>query len=144
MRNAYSTTWKSSVQPRKQRKYRHNAPYHVLQHFLSVNLSKDLRKQHGTRSLPCRVGDSVKIMRGSHKGKTGAIERVDRKNNQVYITGVDAIKKDGTKTLVPQTPSKLQLQTLEGKDKRRVPPKESKKAAPKPEHSKTTRKSQKP
>lgn len=142
MKNAYSTTWKSSVQPRRQRKYRHNAPYHVLQHFLSVNLSKTLRKQHGTRSLPCRAGDTVKIMRGSHKGTTGAIERVDRKNNQVYITGVETMKKDGTKTLVPQTPSKLQLQTLEGKDKRRV--QESKKPAPKPEHSKTTRKSQKP
>lgn len=119
MKKKFSSTWKSSKQPRKQRKYRHKAPVHVQQKFMSINLTKDLRKQHIRRSVEARVGDTVKVLRGGFKGKQGAIERINRKDVKVFVTGVESIKKDGSKTLYPLNPSNLQLQSLDVKDKRR-------------------------
>ncbi len=120
MKQAFSTSWNSSVQPRKQRKYRFNAPTHIRQKFMTVNLSKTLRKEHKRRNIEARKGDKVKIMRGSFKGHSGIIERVDRKLVRIYVNGAETTKKDGSKTLVPQSPSKLQLISLDLKDKRRL------------------------
>lgn len=145
MKQAFSPTWNSSKQPRKQRKYRFNAPTHIRQKFITVNLSKTLRKEHGRRNIEARVGDKARIMRGSFKGKSGTIERVDRSRIRIYISGIEQTKKDGSKTLVPQSPSKLQLLSLDTKDKRRitkVAQKETK--AKQGEPSKTTRKQTSP
>src|SRR3989338_176397 len=46
MKNKFSTKWKESKQPRKQRKYRANAPLHLRKKFVNVNLSKELRKKY--------------------------------------------------------------------------------------------------
>ena len=62
MKQKFSTKWKSSKQPRKQRKYLANAPLHLKKKFISVNLSKELRKKHGKRNVSLRKGDIVKIM----------------------------------------------------------------------------------
>ena len=69
MKQKFSIHWKSSKQPRKQRKYAANAPLHLRKKFVSANLSKDLRKKQGKRNIPLRKGDIVKIMRGKFKGK---------------------------------------------------------------------------
>ena len=50
MKRKFSKSWKSSKQPRKQRKYSANAPLHLKRKLLSVNLSKELRKKYGKRS----------------------------------------------------------------------------------------------
>ena len=55
MKKKFSASWKTSTQPRKQRKYRHNAPMHLRQKLVSVHLSKDLRKNYGKRSIPVRI-----------------------------------------------------------------------------------------
>ena len=70
MKKKFSKKWKASGKARKQRKYVANAPLHIKKKFLSANLSKELRKKYG-RSLQIRKGDSVKVMRGKFKGKTG-------------------------------------------------------------------------
>ena len=67
MKTKFAKTWISSTQPRKQRKYRYNAPLSTKRNFLSINLSKELKKKYGTRSIKPRVGDKVKVMRGTHK-----------------------------------------------------------------------------
>ena len=54
MEKAFVTSWKASKQPRKQRKYRYNAPIQTLGKMLSSHLSKELRTKIGKRSMPIR------------------------------------------------------------------------------------------
>ncbi len=119
MKNDYSPSWNASKQPRKQRKYRYNAPAHVRTAFMSAHLNKALREQYKRRSIPLRSGDKVKVLRGNHKGKTGTIDRVDRKLLKVYLAGIEATRKDGSKALYAFAPSNLQVEELK-KDKRRI------------------------
>jgi len=119
MKKDYSKTWKASTQPRKQRKYALNAPLHIRSRFMAAALSKELRKKHNTRSVPVRKGDKVKVVRGQFKGKTGRIERVNIAKTKVYITGIENLKREGSKTLLPIHPSNLCVLELESGDKRR-------------------------
>lgn len=119
MKTKFSKTWKRSKQPRKQRKYRYNAPLHIKTKFMSAHLSKELRQKHKKRSFSVRKGDKVKVMRGQFKKKTGKIERIDVKKSRVYITGIEFIKKDGTKTMYPINPSNLMIIELNLDDKKR-------------------------
>lgn len=109
MKKTFSKKWKASSQTRKQRKYRFNAPLHIKHKFLSANLSKELRKKLGIRNIEVRKGDSVKIMRGEFKKKTGKIASVDIKRTRVAIEGIQRKKKDGTKVNVYFHPSNLQI-----------------------------------
>ncbi len=120
MKKDFSPAWISSKQRRKQRKYRANAPLHLKRKFVSANLAKALREKHHKRSLPLRKGDSVKIMRGAYKGKTGKIVEVDIKRSRVFVSGIDFIKKDGSKVRVPLSPSNLQITSLVLDDDRRL------------------------
>jgi large subunit ribosomal protein L24 len=132
----FTTTWKGSTQPRKQRKYRYNAPLHVRQKFVHVHLSAELRKKYGFRNVQVRSGDKVKVMRGSNKGKEGKVERVSLKYEKVYVTGFENIKKDGSKTMIPFAPSNLMITILTVDDKKRKQKLESKsvKTEPKKEN----------
>ena len=120
MKKKFVLTWKRSKQPRKQRKYRAKAPLHVKRNFMSCHLSKELKKKYGKRAVGIRKGDKVKIMRGQFKRKTGKVERTSLKDSRVYITGIEVIKKDGTKTLFPIHPSNLVITDLYLEDKKRV------------------------
>ena len=87
--------------------------------FVVERLAKDLQKKYKTRSMRLRKGDTVKIMRGDFKKKSGKIERLNIKDEKVYITGIELIKKEGGKVLRPLKPSNLLIQELETSDKRR-------------------------
>jgi len=119
MKTKFSKTWKSSTQPRKQRKYRYNAPINIKRKFLTVNLAKDLRNKHGTRNVQIRKGDKVKILRGTHKSKTGTVEKINLTKLKIYITGIELTKKDGSKTKAPINPTNLQITELKLDDKKR-------------------------
>jgi len=116
----WSKYWKSSKSPRKQRKYRKHAPLHIRHKFLSANLSKELRKKYGKRSLSLRKDDIVKIMRGKFKGKTAKVERVDLKKLKVYLEGINVTTQAGVKRPIPIDPSNLQIIELNLSDKKRV------------------------
>ncbi len=120
MKKIFSKYWKSSKQPRKQRKYLANAPIHLRKKFLSVNLSKDLRKKYSRRAFPLRKNDVVKVMRGKFKGKKGKILSVDTKRKKIVIEGIQRSKRDGTKVAVKFVPSNLQIQELNLEDKKRI------------------------
>ncbi len=120
MKKTFSKNWKKSKQPRKQRKYLAKAPLHIKRKFLSANLSKELRKKYQRRNFPLRKGDTVRIMRGSFKGKSGKIEKVDLKKMKVSIEGIQRTKKDGTKVEVFFNPSNLQIKELNLDDKKRI------------------------
>jgi len=120
MKIKFSKFWKSSTQRRKQRKYRYNAPLHIKGKFISSHLSKELKEKYKKRNTRVKKGDKVKIVRGQFKGKTGKIERINLKKGKVYITGIEVIKKDGTKVIPPITPSNLIIIELNLDDKKRV------------------------
>jgi large subunit ribosomal protein L24 len=63
MKTDFSKSWKSSKQPRKQRKYLYNMDLHNVKKLMSAHLSKELMKKYGKRNIPIRKGDKVKIMR---------------------------------------------------------------------------------
>lgn len=119
MKTKFSKTWISSTQPRKQRKYRYNATLEIKRKFLSINLSKDLRKKYGIRNIKPRTGDKVQITRGTFKSKSGAIEKIDAKNTKIYVAKIELTKKDGSKSKVPIHPSNLQITELNMNDKLR-------------------------
>ncbi len=119
MKSAYSTTWKRSVQPRKQRKYQYNAPKHVKGRMLASPLSKELREKYSIRNARVRTGDKVKIIRGDHKGKEGKVSRVDLERTRVYVEGIERTKQDGTKHQIPLHPSNLIITELNLEDKKR-------------------------
>ncbi|MBT3404824.1 50S ribosomal protein L24 [archaeon] len=112
MKKEFSTAWKASKQPRKQRKFRANAPIHIKRKLLGVNLAKDLRKKVGARNVVIRKEDKVKIMRGKFKGKEGKILQVFTKQGKVTIEGIQAKKQDGSKVVIKMQPSNLQIVSM--------------------------------
>lgn len=119
MKKKFSNFWKASKLPRKQVKYRANAPFHIRHKMISANLSKELRKKYGKRNVPLRKGDEIKIMRGEFKGKKGKVENVNLKKMKIMIAGIFRTKKDGTKIEVSFDSSKLQIIELNLEDKKR-------------------------
>lgn len=115
--NNFSSAWKSSKKPGKQRKYRLRAPLHVKQKLSRSHLSAALRKKYGKRNIGLRKGDKVKIMRGSFKRHEGNVERIDLKKCRVFISGVERAKKDGTKKPVGIEPSNLMITELSLEDR---------------------------
>lgn len=115
----WSSSWKGSIQPRKQRKYVANAPMHVRRKFVSVHLDKKLREQYKIRAFPVRKGDTVKILRGSRKGLQGKVASVSLSRGVVYIEGQTRESISGKKILVPFNPSNLMIIELKLDDKKR-------------------------
>lgn len=97
-----------------------NASLHLKNKMVGSHLSPDLRKKHNKRSIRVRTGDKVKILRGQFKGKTGKIERIDTKKCKAFITGIETIKKDGSKALYPVHSSNLLIIELNLSDKKRI------------------------
>jgi large subunit ribosomal protein L24 len=119
MKKEWSGSWNSSVQPRKQRKFRYNAPLHVRQRFVSVNLSPELRKRFGTRSMQVRKGDEIRVVRGDMKKKTGVVDRVDVNKSRIYVEELKVKKVDGSEVHRPMQPSNLMITKLKLDDKKR-------------------------
>ncbi len=123
----FSSHWISSKKVKKQRKYAANAPVHIKRKLIAANLAKDLRKTYKKRSLVVRKKDTVKVMRGSLKGKSGKIVGLNTKKRQVFIENIQKTKKDGTKVNIPFDASNLQIIELNLEDKKRLKKAEIKK-----------------
>lgn len=106
-----------TVKPSKQRKRLFQAPDHIRYKHFAALLSPELRKSYGTRSLPVRSGDTVRVMRGDRKGFEGKVSRVDRRNYRIYVEGLTREKVDGTTVFVPVHPSKVMITKLNLEDK---------------------------
>lgn len=109
-----------SSQPRKQRKSRYQAPLHSKHKFLGSMLSDELKGKHKIKTLPVRTGDTVKVLRGDHRGKEGKVAAVDTHKMTITVDGVTVTKSDGTEVPRPIHPSKVMITKLELKDKRRM------------------------
>ena len=119
MKKSWSPKWIASSQPRKQRKYRHNAPLHVRHKFVSSHLSKELRERFGKRSVSVRRGDEVVVMKGEFRGFRGSVDRVDISACRIYVDGMKRKKVDGSEISVPITPSNVMITKLTLEDKMR-------------------------
>jgi large subunit ribosomal protein L24 len=119
MKKKFITSWKESIQPRKQRKYIIQAPLHVKRKFLSAHLSKELLKKYSKRSVIVRKGDKIKVMRGSFKNHAGKVESVDIKSGLVRIAGIEFSKKDGSKIFPGIHASNILITELAIDDKKR-------------------------
>ncbi len=119
MKTLWSKKWKSSKQPRKQRKYRFNSPLHVKRKFMSALLSKDLRKKYNTRNIPIRVKDKVKILRGQFKGLIGEVEKVSLKKSKIFVRKAEFKKEEGRVIKYPISPSNVQIIDIDLSDKKR-------------------------
>jgi len=120
MKKKFSAKWNASKQPRKQRKYYHNAPLHIKGSFLNSHLSKELAKKHKIRSIRLRAGDRVKVLRGSFKGKENKVDLIDVKTGRVAIAGIEISKKDGSKSRPFIHASNLLITEINTDDKRRL------------------------
>jgi len=106
-----------TIQPRKQRKRLFQAPLHIRYKQFSAALSSELKASHNTRSIPVRVGDTVKIMRGDRKGFEGKVTRVDRQKYRIFVEGITREKVDGSTIQIPIHPSKVMIIRLNLDDK---------------------------
>lgn len=61
---------------RKSRKAHFSAPSGLKRKIMSSPLSKELRAEHGARSIPVRKDDEVLIVRGKYKGREGKVSQV--------------------------------------------------------------------
>ena len=119
MKRTFSLSWNASTQPRKQRKYRFHAPLHLRKKFVHATLTKELRKKYQRRAVALRTQDTVRVMRGQFKSRTGAVEEVDLKTSKVFVIGMEMVKKDGSKSRYPLDASNLQITSLHLDDKQR-------------------------
>lgn len=116
----------SSSQPRKQRRFRYDAPLHLRHKFLHAHLSPELRQRYGTRSVRIAKGDKVRVMRGDAKGHEGKVLAVDLGSCKVTLEKLTVKKADGSEMPRPIDPSKLMILELNLDDKLRRAKLESK------------------
>ena len=106
--------------PNKSRKQAATAGKHKKSKAIAANLSERLRKEKGTRSISVRKADTVKIIRGSFKGKEGKIKNINREIGKIFIEGIIKKKSDGTEFEVAIDPSNVMVRDLDGNDKKRL------------------------
>lgn len=98
-----------------ERKKFHTEKLHRKKSRLHVHLSKDLRAKikKKKRSLLVRKGDTVKIMRGPHKGKEAKVSDVNVVRRVVFLEGIAVKNARGREMPMPLQPSNLLLLSLD-------------------------------
>ena len=104
-----------SSKARKQRKFRFTAPHHFRQRFVHAHISKELATKLGIkkRAIAVRKGDTVKIMAGKQKGKTGKVAEVDMLKGRITIEGIVKKNMKGKEKMVPMSTSNVYLVDLD-------------------------------
>lgn len=125
------TATKSATKPAKQRKALYQAPEHRRHKLMASPLSAELRASQGVKTIPVRSGDTVRVMRGDHKGFEGKISRVDHAKYRIYVEGLTREKVDGSTIFAPVHSSKVVITRLNLEDKWRKKILERKQKAPK-------------
>ena len=121
------------MKPTKMRnKLIYRATFHTRSKQLGSQLSEDLRKKYGKKSVRVIEGDSIKIVRGEFKGVDGKISKVSTKKSSVAVEGVKKEKTKGDKFDVYIHTSNLLVTGLNTEDKWRIAKLEGKKPTEKP------------
>ena len=110
----------------------YNPTFHTRSKQLGSQLSEELRKKYGKKSVRVIEGDSIKIIRGEFKGVDGKISKVSTKKSSVSVEGVKKEKTKGDKFDVYIHTSNLLVTGLNTEDKWRIAKLEGKKPSEKP------------
>ncbi len=105
--------------PSKVRKRQFASDKHRKRRNLNAHMSQDLISQYGTRSMPLREGDKVRVMRGDFVGHEEEVSDVDLDRGIVYVKELTREKADGTKAFIPIHPSNLEITDVDLDDERR-------------------------
>lgn len=105
-----------SIQPRKQRKMRYNAPIHRRRKMIASHLAEDLMLKYNKRSVPVKKGDTVKIIRGGLKGHVGKVASVDTRKIKIRVEGATIAKADKSQVARPIDPSNVIITHLDLSD----------------------------
>lgn len=89
------------TKPSTARRNMYNAPNHKRRKFVSAPLSPSLRAEHGTRSMPVVVDDTVSITKGDRKLSEGKVIKVNIADKKIYIEGVTRTRQDGSTVQIP-------------------------------------------
>jgi len=111
-----------STKPRIQRKRAAKAPLHRRRGAVSAHLDAKLHdksKVRLPRALTIRKGDTVRVMRGTFRGREGNVVSVDRDRGTVVIEGITIEKVDEKKVARPIHASNLLITKLDETDPRR-------------------------
>ncbi len=111
----------SSSKPRKQRLFRYNAPNHLRQKFVHSHIAKELAAKLGIkkRSVAVRRGDTVKVMSGKSRGKSGKVTGVDLGRAIVLIEGIARKNAKGKESQIPISASNVYITEFNLSDKLR-------------------------
>ena len=110
-------TKKTFTKPRTQRRLLFQASDHIRHKHLAARLSPDLRASEDIKAIPVRNGDTVRIMRGDHRGFEGKVTRIDKRKYRIYVEGWTREKADGTTIFSSIHPSKVMIISLNLDDK---------------------------
>lgn len=108
-----------SKKPSNQRRLLYPMEWHRMTKQLSAPLAKSLRQRFGVRSLVVRKGDTVKVVSGGHKGKSGKVARVGVKRGLIYIEGITESTAKGKAKMVGIHVSNVTVTKLDLADKYR-------------------------
>jgi len=80
--------------------------------MIAAHLAEDLMLRYKRRAIPVVRGDTVKVMRGSYKGRIGKVRKVDVKKQRIEIEGVTITKVDGKSVPYPVHASNVMIVKL--------------------------------
>ncbi|MBN2121451.1 50S ribosomal protein L24 [Candidatus Micrarchaeota archaeon] len=97
-----------------ERRKRYNASMHEKRAFVRVHLAKELKEGAKTkkRSLLVNKGDTVKVMRGAHRGKSAKVQKVSHAKGLVYLEGISTRNARGTESALGFQPSNLVITSV--------------------------------
>lgn len=106
-----------SSKPRKQRRFRFNAPLHRRRKMIASPLHPELRAKYGRRTLVIRKGDTVKVLVGDFKGHVGKVVTVHTRKGKIAVDKVTLTKADGKEVPRLIDPSNVMIVKLDMSDK---------------------------
>jgi large subunit ribosomal protein L24 len=109
-----------TVKPSKNRKRIYFAKLHESKKMLVAPIEKAVAKTVGKKKITVRKGDTVKIMRGQHKLKSGTVSKVDYDKTKVYLKEFNVTNSRGQEKPIPFIASNLMLTNVLLDDKKRI------------------------
>ncbi len=109
-------------QARKQRLFRFTAPLHARRGFVHAHIDKATKQKLGIKknSTQVRRGDTVKVMAGSNKGKSGKVTNVNLRTSKITINSVTRKNARGKEYGIPISANNVYITELNLDDKLRV------------------------
>ena len=111
---------KKTIKPNKQRKRLYQSAIHKKRKSLVAPIDKTIRKEVNKKKLTIRKGDTVKVMVGDNKGKSGKVESVDYTKTRIFIKDLKYKNNKGQEKLLPFKASNLMLTNVVLNDSKRI------------------------